>query len=142
MDHNKMEIKVVAHICLHFVHAYFFSQDTYSNQKIHGKMYSSSLFTISYFNPLSLFTTLAYTFPYATVFLYLTLKVDVLVKHFTSVIVIFGSILTFCVKRRTHLPTDRTRWAMFECEENHIFSVEGCISMDTIQFDLAELTNY
>ena len=67
-------------------------------------MYSSSLFTISYFNPLSLFTTLAYTFPYATVFLYLTLKVDVLVKHFTSVIVIFGSIFPFTSREEHTCP--------------------------------------
>jgi len=67
-------------------------------------MYSSSLFAISYFNPLSLFTTLAYTFPYATVFLYLTLNVDVLVKHFTSVIVIFGSIFPFASREEHTCP--------------------------------------
>jgi hypothetical protein len=141
MDHNKMEIKVVAHICWHFDHAYFFSRDTYLTRKFVEKyiLVQSLQYHIL---TLSLSTTLAYTFLYATVFLYLMLQVDVLLKHFTSVLVIFDSILTFRVKRRTHLPTDRTRWAMFEYEENHIFSVEGCISMDTIHFDLAELTNY
>ena len=39
-------------------------------------------------------------------------------------------------------PPKRTRRGVFESEENHIFSVERCISMDTIHFDLAELTNY
>ena len=67
-------------------------------------MYSSSLFAISYFNPLSLFTTLAYTFPYATVFLYLTLNVDVLVKHFTRLLLSLVVFLPFASREEHTCP--------------------------------------